>query len=161
MKRAKMVGVVVVAVLLALAFAKPSDAHSQVAPTSDMAADLEAAAGLLHGQPDRWADAARLYVVAAGLRQREDPEARRDLFTAASLYHQTGDNAGAIAALESAGARALAGGDVAEARRMFARAAWVARDAGLTTHERRLKHRASDVADASPVGTRGARPTNS
>mgnify|MGYP001304264312 CR=1 FL=1 len=156
MKRAKMVGVVVVAVLLALAFAKPSDAHSQVAPTSDMAA-----AGLLHGQPDRWADAARLYVVAAGLRQREDPEARRDLFTAASLYHQTGDNAGAIAALESAGARALAGGDVAEARRMFARAAWVARDAGLTTHERRLKHRASDVADASPVGTRGARPTNS
>ena len=161
MKRVRMVGVVVVAVLLALAFAKPSDAHSQVGPTSDMAADLEAAASVLHGQPDRWADAARLYVVAAGLRQREDPAARRNLFTAASLYYQTGDNAGAIAALESAGARALAGGDVAEARRMFARAAWVARDAGLTAHERRLTGRASDMADASPARTRGARPTRS
>ena len=41
MKRARMVGVVIVAVLLALAFAEPSDAHSQVPPTSDMAADLE------------------------------------------------------------------------------------------------------------------------
>ena len=161
MKRVRMVGVVIVAVLLALAFAKPSDAHSQVPHTSEMAADLEAAASVLLGQPDRWADAARLYVVAAGLRQREDPEARRDLFTAASLYYQTGDDVEAIAALESAGARALAGGDVVEARRMFARAAWVARDAGLTTHERRLTDRASDMADASPAGTRGERATRS
>ncbi len=161
MKRVRMVGVVIVAVLLALAFAKPSDAHSQVPLTSDMAADLEAAASVLHGQPDRWADAARLYVVAAGMRQREDPEARRDLFTAASLYYQTGDSAGAIAALESAGARALASGDASEARRMFARAAWVARDARLTMHERRLTHRASHTADTSPVGTQGDRTTRS
>jgi tetratricopeptide (TPR) repeat protein len=148
MKRVRMVGVVIVAVVLALAFAKPSNAHGQVTPTSDMAADLEAAASVLHGQPDRWAEAARLYVVAADLRQQEDPEARRDLLTAASLYYQMGDHAGAISALESAGARARAGGDVAEARRMFARAAWVARDAGLTTQQRRLTERASDMVEA-------------
>ncbi len=100
-------------------------------------------------------------MVAAGLRQREDPEARRNLFTAASLYYQTGEVVEAIAALECAGARALAGGDVSEARRMFARAAWVARDAGLTTHERRLTDRASDMADALPAGTRGERATRS
>ncbi len=161
MKQLRMVGVVILAVVLALAFAKPSNAHSQVPPTSAMAADLEAAASVLHGQPDRWADAARLYVVAAELRQREDPEARRDLFTAATLYYQTGDSAGAISALESAGARALAGGEVSEARRMFARAAWVARDAGLTIHERRLTDRASEVADASPFGSRSERATRS
>lgn len=161
MKGVRMVGVVIIAVVLALTFARPSNAHSQVSPTSAMAADLEAAASGLHGQPDRWADAARLYVVAADLRQHEDPEARRDLLTAASLFYETGDNAGALAALEAAGVRALAGGSVAEARRMFARAAWVARDAGLTAHERRLTDRASDMADASPVGTRGARATRS
>lgn len=155
MKRVRMVGVVIVAVLLALLFAQPSDAHSQVAPTSDMAADLEAAASVLHGQPDRWADAARLYLVAADLRQQEDPEARRDLFRAASLYYQMGDNAGAIAALESAGARALSAGYAVEARRMFVGAAWVARDAGLIQQVRRLTDRATDSMDASRILARG------
>jgi hypothetical protein len=83
MKRVKMVGVVVIGVLLALALARPMEASPQVTPTSEMAADLEAAARDLHDRPERWSDAARLYAVAADLRQQEDPEARKDLFKAA------------------------------------------------------------------------------
>ena len=161
MKRVRMVGVVIIAVVLAMTFARPMEASPQVPPTSEMAADLEAAAVRLHDRPERWADAARLYLVAAALRQQEDPEARKDLFKAASLYHQTGDVVGAVAALESAAARALAGGDAAEARRMFARAAWVARDAGLTADRLRLTARASRVADATPAGSPSERDTRS
>src|SRR5688572_6818740 len=118
-----MIGVVVVAVALALTFARPMEARSQEQPvTSQMAADLEAAAGGLHAQPERWADAARLYVVAAELRQQEDPAARRNLMIAANLYFQVGDAPQAIAALEAAGARALSDGDAHEARRLLARA---------------------------------------
>jgi tetratricopeptide (TPR) repeat protein len=152
MKRVRMMGVVIIGVALALAFARPMEASPQVPPTSEMATDLEAAAAELHDRPGRWADAARLYVVAADLRQQEDPEARKDLFKAATLYYAVGHRAEAVAALESAGARALAGGDVREARRMFDRAAWVARDAGLTAQERRLTDRAARMADAAPRG---------
>lgn len=155
MKRVRMLGVVIIATALALTFARPMEASPQVPPTSEMAADLELAAAGLHDRPERWADAARLYVVAADLRQREDPEARKDLFKAASLYYQTGDMGQAVSALEAAAARALAGGDSAEARRMFARAAWVARDAGLTADQRRLTDRASRMAEAAPASSRG------
>jgi tetratricopeptide (TPR) repeat protein len=117
-----------------------------------MASDLEAAAGALHDRADRWDEAARLYVVAADLRQQEDPEARKDLFKAASLYYAKGRRAEALAALESAAARALTGGHVAEARRILERAAWVARSAGLTLRERRLTDRATQVADVFDVG---------
>ena len=149
MKGVRMFGVVVLGVMLALAFARPMEASPQVPPTADMAADLEAAAAALHDRSERWEDAARLYQVAADLRQSEDPEARRDLFKAASLYFATGRRAEAVAALESAGVRALAGGSVAEARRMFDRAAWVARDAGLSAEQRRLSERVSRMAEAS------------
>jgi hypothetical protein len=148
MKRVKMVGVVVIGVLLALALARPMEASPQVTPTSEMAADLEAAARDLHDRPERWSDAARLYAVAADLRQQEDPEARKDLFKAASLYYASGLRAEAVAALESAGARALVSGEVAEARRMFDRAAWVARDAGLTVQVRRLTDRAARMVES-------------
>lgn len=161
MRRVRMLGVVIIATALAMAFARPMEASPQVPATSEMAEDLEAAAANFHDRPERWADAARLYVVAADLRQREDPEARKDLFKAASLYYQTGDMAGAVSALEAAAARALAGGDPAEARRMFARAAWVARDAGLTADRRRLTDRASRVADAVRPSARSEQGTRS
>ena len=74
-------------------------------------------------------NAARLYVVAADLRQQEDPTARRDLSIAANLYFQVGNVTEAVAALEAAGARALSGGDAPEAGRFLARAAWVERQA--------------------------------
>lgn len=156
MKRVRMVGVLVLGVMLALAFARPMEASPQVPPTSAMASDLESAAGALQHRADRWVEAARLFAVAADLRQSEDPEARKDLFKAASLYYATGHGAEAVAALESAGARALAGGNIAEARHMFDRAAWVARDAGMTVQQRRLSDRAARVADASPRGDAAA-----
>ena len=147
MKRVRMLGVAIVAVTLALTFARPMEASPQVPPTSQMASDLEEAAGALHHRADRWSEAARLYVVAADLRQQEDPEARRDLFKAASLYYAMGRGAEALAALESAGTRALSSGDAVEARKMFDRAAWVARGAGLKRQERRLTDRATETAD--------------
>lgn len=149
MKRVRMVGVVVLGVMLALAFARPMEASPQVPPTAEMAPDLEAAAAALDDRSERWEDAARLYLVAADLRQSEDPQALRDLFRAASLYHAVGRAADAVAALESAGARALAGGSVAEARRMLYRAAWVAREAGLAGQVRRLSERAERLAGGS------------
>src|SRR5688572_13155413 len=119
MKRVRMFGVAILAVALALVFARPMEASPQVPPTSQMASELEEAAGALHHRADRWDEAARLYLVAADLRQQEDPEARRDLFKAAGLYFATGRRAEAVSALEAAGARALSAGDATEARKMF------------------------------------------
>jgi len=147
-----MFGVVALAVALALVFARPMEASPQEPATAQMASDLEAAAGELHTQADRWDAAARLYVVAADLRQQEDPEARKDLFKAASLYFALGRPLDALAALESAASRALTGGAFVEARWMLDRAAWVARSAGLTLRERRLTDRATQVAEVFDVG---------
>jgi hypothetical protein len=149
MKRMRMVGVVILGIVLALMFARPMQASPQVPPTSQMASDLEAAAAALHDRSERWADAARLYAVAAELRQSEDPRAREDLFKAASLYYATGRGAEAVAALESAAGRALAEGSVAEAKRWLDRAAWVARRVRLSREERRLGERAGRMASAA------------
>jgi hypothetical protein len=149
MKRVRTFGVIALGVALALVFARPMEASPQEPATAQMAVELEAAAGDLHGQAERWDEAARLYVVAADLRQQEDPEARKDLFKAASLYFAMGRPLEALSALESAASRALTDGALLEARWMLDRAAWVARSAGLTLRERRLTDRATQVAAVS------------
>jgi hypothetical protein len=101
---------------------------------------------------NRWADAASLYVAAAQLRQREDPQARQDLFMAANLWYQVGDRAGAVAALESAGSRALSAGDSVFATEMFANAASIAQEAGLVEQERTLRSRVAALGGASRGG---------
>ena len=58
---------------------------------------------------------------------------------------------GAIAALESAGSRALASGDVVRAAEIFADAAWVARKAELRIDQRRLGSRVSELAESSEL----------
>ncbi len=63
---------------------------------------------------------------------------------------------GAIAALESAGSRALASGDVVQAADMFADAARVAKKAGLRIEQRRLSSRVGELAYSS-VLTRAER----
>jgi hypothetical protein len=140
--------------LAAAAFAAaPAWAQSEPISGTELAARLEAEAARLQQTSDGWADAASLYVAAAGHRQHEDPQARQDLFLAANLYHQVGDMPAAMGALESAGVRALAAGDSLLAAQMFANAAQVADEAGLRNDERRLRTRASDVAStAAPRG---------
>ncbi len=133
---------------LAMALVAPADARSQSADPVQ-AAQIEAEAARLHEQPARWADAASLYLAAAQLRQHEDPQARRDLFLAANLHYQLGNRPAAVAALESAGTRALAGGDSVFATEMFANAALIAEEAGLGDHERRLRTRVADLAGAA------------
>ena len=127
----------------------PVYARAQTAADPQRAAILEAEAGRLGDHPTRWADAASLYVAAAQLRQREDPQARQDLFLAANLFYQLGDKAGAVAALDAAGSRALSGGDSVFATEMFANAANIAREAGLVNQERRLRSRVADLAGPS------------
>ena len=131
-----------------------TSAQAQTAPISgaELAAELEAEAARLQRTSDGWADAASLYVAAAGHRQHEDPQARQDLFLAANLYHQVGDMPAAMAALESAGVRALAAGDAVLAVQMFANAAQIAEQAGLRNDERRLRTRAADVASTTSEG---------
>jgi hypothetical protein len=153
----KTMGWVVTAVAGMTVAATPANAQSEPISGTDLAVQLEAEAARLQQTSDGWADAASLYVAAAGHRQHEDPRARQNLFTAANLYHQVGDMSAAMSALESAGTRALASGDSVLAVQMFANAALVAEEAGMRNDERRLRSRAADLAYAaqSRAPTRG------
>jgi len=135
---------------LGLALVAPLGAQTpDVVVDPERATQLEAEAARLHVLANRWAEAASLYVAAAQLRQREDPQARQNLFLAANLRYQVGDRAGAVAALESAGSRALSAGDSVFATEMFANAASIAQEAGLVEQERTLRSRVAGLAGAS------------
>ncbi len=131
--------------------AVPSDVQGQSSPGSQRAAELESEASGLHDQRDRWAYAADLYLAAVQLREDEDPQAQENLLMVANLSYETGSTAVAIAALESAGSRALARGDVVRAAGIFTDAAWVADKAGLSSDHRRLGSRAVRLADSSEL----------
>ncbi len=146
-----MMGWVVTTLVVAAVLSVPSDVQSQSSPGALKAAELESEASSFHNQPSRWAYAADLYLAAVQLRADEDPQAQADLVLAASLSYETGDPTGAIAALESAGSRALASGDVVQAADLFADAAWVAKKAGLKIEERRLSSRVGRLADSSKL----------
>jgi len=151
----KKTGRVVSALGLVLALVGPAAAQSQATADPARAAQLEAEAARLHEQRSRWADAVSLYLSAAQLRQHEDPQARQDLFLAANLAYQLGDLPAAVSALESAGSRAVSGGDVVFATQMFANAALIAEEAGLVNDERRLRTRVADLAGAVDAQRRG------
>lgn len=143
--------VAALSLILAGALAAPTAILAQSVADPERAALLEAEAARLHQFPNRWADAASLYRAAADLRQREDPQARQDLFVAANLSYQLGDRPAAVTALESAGSRALSAGDSVFATEMFANAAGIAKEAGMVEHERRLRSRVADLAGATGV----------
>jgi hypothetical protein len=140
---------------LALALFTPADGHTQAVADPASAELLEAEAARIQDQRSRWADAVSLYRSAAALRQQEDPQARQDLFLAANLAYQLGDLATAVDALESAGTRAVAAGDALFATQMFANAAQIAEEAGMTDQERRLRTRVADLASAADAQRRG------
>jgi hypothetical protein len=127
------------------ALAVPSAGSSQATTGARMAAHIEAEASKLHNQSHQWADAADLYVAAAQLRADDDPQAQEDLFVAANLFNTIGDVTGAIAALESAGSRAEANGDIVRAVEMFAVASSVAQEAGLKSEYRRLGYKSAEL----------------
>jgi hypothetical protein len=144
MNRTKMGWVVIATVALAV----PSEGQSQASTGAQMAAHIEDEASKLHDQMHQWGDAADLYVAAAQLRADDDPQAQRDLFVAANMFNTIGDTEEAIAALESAGARAVASGDVVRAAEMFAVAALVAQRAGLRIDQRRLGYKSAQLANS-------------
>ena len=146
-----MTGWVVTTLALTTVFAAPLDVRSQASTGTQMAVELESEASRLHDQPDRWAHAADLYLAAVQLREDEDPQAQEDLLLAANLRFDAGDTAGAIAALESAGSRALAGGDVVRAADIFGDAVWVAKKAGFRIDERRLYLKVAELAHSSEL----------
>jgi hypothetical protein len=141
----------VTAAAAAMALASPVLTAGQTMSDAERAEVLEAEAARLQENRGRWADAASLYFAAAELRQREDPQARQDLFVAANLSYQLGDRPAAVLALESAGTRALSAGDSVFASEMFANAAGIAQEAGLSDHERRLRGRVAALAGATGV----------
>jgi hypothetical protein len=144
------------ALALAMALTAPVQTRAQAVADPERAATLEAEATRLHEYPNRWRDAASLYLAAAQLRQREDPQARQDLFLAANLSYQVGDHVAAVSALDSAGSRALSAGDSVFATEMFANAASIAEEAGLVDQGRRLRSRVAALAGASGRGRRGS-----
>ena len=154
--RKTMITWVVTTLALTAVLTMPADAQSQASPDIRRAVELESEASSLHDQRDRWAYAADLYLAAVQLREDEDPQAQEDLLLAASLSFNTGDKAGAMRALESAGSRALATGCVVRAADMFTDAAWVAEKAGLRFDHRRLSSKVIELAD-SPELTRAER----
>lgn len=149
--RKTMMGWVVATFAVATVLAVPSDVRSQSSLGIQKAAELEAEASQLHDQPDRWAYAAGLYLAAVQLRQEKDPQAQEDLLMVANLSFETGNAVGAIAALESAGSRALASGDVARAAEILTDAVWVAKKAGLKSDQSRLSFRVAELARSSEL----------
>jgi hypothetical protein len=139
--------------LAAAVFAVPSDVQSQSSPASAIqrAVELESEASGLQNQRDQWEYAAVLYMAAVQLREEGDPQAQADLLIVANLSYETGNTAGALAALETAGARALASGDVVGAANIFTDAAWVASKAGLRIDKRRLSTRVTQLANSSEI----------
>ena len=146
-----MMGWVVTTLVVAAVLSVPSDVQSQSSPGALKAAELESEASSFHNQPSRWAYAADLYLAAVQLRADEDPQAQANLVLAANLSYETGDPTGAIAALESAGSRALAGGDIVRAAGIFTDAAWVANKARLRIDQRRLSLKVVELADSSEL----------
>jgi len=145
-------GLTTAAIVTSAVAAAPAGAQTEPISGTDLAIELEREAARLQMTSEGWADAASLYVAAAGHRQHEDPQARQNLFLAANLYHQVGDLASAISALESAGVRALSSGDSVLAAQMFGNAAQIAGEAGMRNDERRLRVRAADVVYADQAG---------
>ena len=134
-------------------FALPSAARSQTSQGAQKAAELEAEASQFLDQRDQWGYAVDLYLAAVQLRADDDPQAQQNLRIAASLSYETGDATGAIAALESAGSRALANGEVAQAINVFADAAWIAQKRALRTDERRLTSKVAELLDSAELTT--------
>jgi hypothetical protein len=146
----------VTAAMAAMALVSPEVTRAQTVADPERATVLEAEAARLQEHSSRWSDAVSLYLAAAELRQREDPQARQDLFLAANLSYRLGDRPAAVTALESAGSRALSAGDSVFATEMFANAASIAQEAGLVDQERRLRSRVADLAGASGLTRRGS-----
>ncbi len=134
-------------------FALPSAARSQTSQGAQKAAELEAEASQFLDQRDQWGYAVDLYLAAVQLRTNGDPQAQQNLRIAASLKYETGDATGAIAALESAGSRALASGEVAQAINVYADAAWIAQNTELGGDARRLTSLVADLVNNSDLTT--------
>ena len=144
-------GWVVTTFALTAVLAIPSDGQSQTSPNIQMAVEREAEASRFLDKPDQWVYAANLYWAAAQIRADDDPQGQEDLRIAASLVYESGNAAGAITVLESAGSRALASGDVMQAADILTDAVWVANKAGLRNEQRRLSSRVVHLADSSQL----------
>ncbi len=149
--RKTMMGWVVTTLAMTAALAVPPDVQGQASLGALRAAELESEAARLHNQRDRWAYAAHLYMAAVQLREEGDPQAQEDLWLAANLGYDASNTDPAFAALESAGDRALASGDIVRAADMFADAVWVAQKAGLRIDQRRLTVKSIELADSSEI----------
>ena len=149
--RKTMMGWVGATVAVATVFIVPSAGWSQASPGAERAAELEFEASELLDQQQHWAAAVDLYLAAVQLRDRKDPKAQEDLLIVANLNYETGNTAGAIAALESASSRVLARGDVMGAASILTDAVWVAQRERLQTDQRRLTLAVAEMVNSSEL----------
>ena len=149
--RKTMMGWVVTTFAVVAVSAVPSDVHSQASPGAERATELESEASQLLDQQQHWTSAIDLYLAAVQLRERTDPQAQEDLLIVANLNYETGNTAGAIAALESASSRVLASGDVMGAASILTDAVWVAQKERFQTDQRRLTLAVAEMVNSSEL----------
>src|SRR5215813_5689267 len=110
----------------------PAKAHCQTiravaGPDGNVKAEqLQQQANLLHADPARASESARLHKQSAHLRSAGDPEAVESLALAAHLYSYAGRPQAARQTMEEAAERALSMGNVLRAARAYVDAAFFA-----------------------------------
>lgn len=96
----------------------------------------------LQARPDRYAEAARLYIRSAAVRQPQDTLAVPSFMMGAHLLGYVGRTLEAREVMEHAGDHALALGDLVTAAEAFILAAFFAEEAGQAREAQRLGWRA-------------------
>ncbi len=145
-------------VTLAVARTGGQSALAMLTDPVEKAVELERKAEALYGQPSRYAEAARLHMRAAQLRQGSDPLHVRNLEMAARLFFYSRHKTEALHAMEAAAERALAAGDVVNAANNFVDASHLAGLSGSADGARRLADRAR-LLMKSPLLTEKDRET--
>jgi hypothetical protein len=113
------------------------------------AEELQNQATLLHADPARAAEAARLHKESAHLRSASDPAAIESLALAAHLYSYAGRQSAARQTMEEAAERALAMGSVLRAARAYVDAAFFADEQHDRADTARLGRKALLLAGSS------------
>ena len=126
---------ILIAAALAAASVAPNQAEGQTRAKASQpvtvsrvarAIELQEQAIALHAQPARAAEAARLHIQSAYLRNPNDPEAVQSLAMAAHLYGYAKRSFDARRTMEEAAERALAMGDVVRAAQAYVEASFFA-----------------------------------
>jgi hypothetical protein len=145
----------IVAAMAVAALALPARLSAQqldtvVVTASSRADELYRRAETLRAQPNRWRQAADLYMRSAAARRAEDPLAVRCLTLAGHFYFAADDVASARGAMLRAADRAHERGDVITAAHRYLDAGWLAARVGDRANMEYFNNKAQMLA-SSPL----------